>query len=376
MTARNRRSSIVNEEDTFILNDIIKFTSEFRVKNMRFDSNNRDGGVEEFLLNSPSIVELNIKKPNGSVETFTYDTIDGDTTNNASSPNNVYNIFDNGTGIFCIEYQLNYPGTWWIRWEGKRDDVRYVRIEDIDPFGISVTSNRIYVVELDGDRVYVYDYNHNRHISEEFTLHSNNTAPKGISVLSNRAYVVDGFDDRIYVYDLFGNNIGDEEFNLTNDNDAARGVAVTPYNRIYVVDNNNKVFVYDYGGHLLVDDGFDLNVDNDTPSGIIVTTNRIYVVDNGIDDNYNIYVYNLEGNRQEEEEFNLTRTNSIPQGVSIYSNYMYIVDRDSTKAYIYVYDLNGNYQPDRSFSLLGSVPHNAVGAAERSLRVVSSSVLG
>ena len=55
---------------------------------MRFDSNNRNNsGVEEFLLNNPSIVELNIKKPNGSVETFTYNTIDGATTNNASSPN-------------------------------------------------------------------------------------------------------------------------------------------------------------------------------------------------------------------------------------------------------------------------------------------------
>ena len=374
MTTRRREINPVNEKDTFILNDIIKFSSEFRVKSINNDNE------EEFVLNNPSIVEFKIKKPNGVVEAFTYNTIDGATTNNnVSSPNNLYNIFDNGTGIFCIEYQLNYPGTWNIRWEGKREPA--TSLDDINSFGISVTSNRIYIVDNSAEKkIFVYDHSGNRHISEEFDLVSVNINFTGVAVTSNRIYVVNSFvNNKIYVYDHNGNNIEYEEFDLHDDNNSPSGISVTS-NRIYVVDSNsNKAFVYDYGGHRQIDDEFDLvNIDNDTPSGIFVTSNRAYVTDAN---EYRVYVYDHSENLLDpSEDFDLIRTDLTPKGVSVYDDKIYVVVLNSeetpTRAYVHVYDLNGDYQPDRSFSLLGSVPHNAVGAAESSLKVISSGVLG
>ena len=373
MTTRSGKGNLVDEKNTFILGDTLKFTSEFRVKNSNFDPNNRDSNEEEFILNSPSMVVFNIKKPNGVVETFTYNSMNGETTNDASYPND---IFDNGTGIFCIEFQLNYAGIWGIRWEGQKNGS--TSIADMEPFGISVTSDRIYIVNTNGDRVHIYDYSGNKHNSEEFNLHKDNTGPKGISVTdNNRVYIVDLLNNRIYVYDHSGNYQSQESFDLHDDNDEPRGIDVTS-NRIYVVDNNNTVYVYNYNGERQESEEFSLDDDNNNPTGVAVISNRVYIPDLNINNN-RVYVYDRSnGDYISNESFNLHSNNYNPQGIAITLNNIYIIDYDDRNSLVYVfsYDYIGHYQSHRSFNPASNPGGRAVGVSERSLRVISSGVLG
>ena len=88
-------------------------------------------------------------------------------------------------------------------------DYSYISSESFDlhtdngaPSGISVTSTRVYVVDIRNDKVYVYNLSGTRQTSEEFNLHSSNGNPSGIFVTSTRVYVVDDGTDKVFVYSL------------------------------------------------------------------------------------------------------------------------------------------------------------------------------
>ena len=154
--------------------------------------------------------------------------------------------------------------------DGARDNIeRYqngVRVGHLDlnsanddGRGISVTSNRIYVVDRNGSKIYVYNLSGTRQTSEEFDLHVNNGNAQGISVTSSRVYIVDFDDDRIYVYNLSGTRQTSEEFNLHSSNGNPTGISVTS-TRVYVIDfTDNRVYVYNLSGTRQISEEFILD---------------------------------------------------------------------------------------------------------------------
>ncbi len=215
------------------------------------------------------------------------------------------------------------------------------------PEGIAVTSNRIYVVDTENDRVQIFDLSGN-FVAKFGTTGINNNQfniPVGIAVTSNRIYITDSGNNRIQVFDLSGNFV--HGFG-TRGSDSGQfifpeGIAVTS-NRIYVADTfNERVQIFDLNGNFVSQFGTFAgggNLSLTTPSGIYVTSTNLFVADTG---GQRIRVFDLNGNfvRGFGSQGSGNGQFLSPEGVSVNSDRIFVADTRNNR--VQIFDLNGGF---------------------------------
>ena len=215
-----------------------------------------------------------------------------------------------------------------------------------DISGISVTSDRIYVLESPGgngqDKVRVFNYMGVEQVTESFNLdYVSQPGPSGITVTSDTIYILDTgtFGQRIVSYDLMGNLLNDDLFRIPSQF-LPRGISAQN-NRLYVatIGTSKRILVYTFTGDRQNSEEFVLPSANDNGQGITVSVSRIRVVDETAN---KVFVYTLTGTRQINEEFLLDSDNANAEGISIFSegsSTLYVANNGATSRSIVVYSL-------------------------------------
>ena len=93
----------INEENIFIVGDTILMRVEFEIK--------ENNGM--YVKRNPGNIKFSIKNPKGSVDTEKVIV-----NSSLDTTSEIDTITSPEVGVFEIEKRLNYPGQWWIRWEG------------------------------------------------------------------------------------------------------------------------------------------------------------------------------------------------------------------------------------------------------------------
>ena len=207
--------------------------------------------------------------------------------------------------------------------------------ENTSPGRIAFANGRLYVVDADDDKVYVYDVSGQRVPAAEFDLEDRFVFARGITFARGRFHVADPVGDEVLVFDTSGQRVPAAEFDLDPDNDDPFGITFGN-GRFYVVDDTvfdiNKVFAHQASGQRVPAAKLDLDRDNDDPHGITFGNGRFYVVDWRDD---KAYAYKASGQRVPAADFDLKPGNSFPTGITFGNGRFYVVDGIRERVYTY-----------------------------------------
>ena len=213
-----------------------------------------------------------------------------------------------------------------------------------NPTGITFANDRLFVVDVEDDKVYAYRASGQPDALSDFDLDSDNGTPDGITFANDRFYVVDGFDAKVYAYRASGHRDALSDFDLDSNNASARGI-IFANDRFYVVDLfDEKVYAYRASGQR--DAAFDFDLDPDYATtvgatvarGITFANDRFYVVDI-VDEK--VYAYRASGQRDAAFDFDLdpdyatTVGATVARGITFANDRFYVVDRAHDKVQAY-----------------------------------------
>ncbi|MCY4658122.1 MAG: hypothetical protein OXC80_15085 [Gammaproteobacteria bacterium] len=190
----------------------------------------------------------------------------------------------------------------------------------------------------------------------DFALDTANRNPQGVVQLGERVYVVDDQQDKVYVYTPLGARVPGADISLDKQR-VPTGIASAD-ERLYVVDwSDDKVYVYTTGGKRDLVYDFDLASANGSPTGITHADERFYVVD-GTDDK--VYAYTTAGIRDRDAEFRLDRANDSAAGIAYAGEFLHVVDDNDGK--VYAYTTEGVREPEADIALdPGETPRGIAG---------------
>lgn len=200
--------------------------------------------------------------------------------------------------------------------------------------GFDVANGYIYRVDaVPDDAINVYDFSGTKLASKSFTLHADNSSTTDISVTNNRVYVVDQDAARVYVYDLSGTRQMSEEFDLHSVNQDPNGIAVTS-SRVYVLDSeDDRIYVYTLAGVRQMSEEFETSAS--LPSGLAANSTRIYSLERS---GYEVDVYDYSGDEKRfTENFSLSGFDDVTH-IALDDDRIYILRSTGIHAYLY----NGN----------------------------------
>ena len=250
----------------------------------------------------------------------------------------------------------------------------YLHDDNRSPYGIAHANGRLYVVNRDDYKVYVYTVDGQHVAAADFDLHDVNERPTGIAHANGRLYVADWDDEKVYVYTVDGQHVAAADFDLHDDNESPTGIAHAN-GRLYVADiNNNKVYVHTVDGQHVAAADFDLHDDNESPTGIAHANGRLYVVDINND---KVYVHTVDGQHVAAADFYVHDNNSRPWGIAHANGRLYVADINNDKVYVYTVDgqsVGGDVASPRFRA--GSGPGNqeyAIGTAISALTLPAAS---
>ncbi len=196
--------------------------------------------------------------------------------------------------------------------------------------GIAATDNRVYVIDIIDDKIYVYGHNGERYTAEDVSIKAFTENPIGIAATAENIYIVDNKANDVSILDADG-KVSAGNFQLHPDNQAPTGIAVTT-TRLYVVDNeDDKIYVYAHDGTQYPTEDFNLYSHRE-PTGITATSTRLYIVDGDTD---KIYAYGFDGKLQSREVVELVTENRSPTGITATSSDLLVVDIIDQKVYSY-----------------------------------------
>ena len=198
------------------------------------------------------------------------------------------------------------------------------------PAGIAYASQRFYVANDFGNKVFAYRTNGERDAASDFDLDADNGDPERIVQAGGRFYIVDDRDDKVYAYATDGQPDADADFDLHADNGRARGIAYAD-GRIHVLDAGKTVYAYAMDGQRDSAAGFDLGAESSSPMGLAHAAGRYHVVDwHGT-----VYAYGADGRRDIAAEFDLDDANGWPTGIVGHGGRLYVVDYSDERVYVY-----------------------------------------
>ena len=203
------------------------------------------------------------------------------------------------------------------------------------PGGIAYADGRLYVLDYDDEKVYVYEVSGQRVPGSDFDLDEDNGSPRGIAYADGRLYVLDYDDEKVYVYEASGQRVPGSDFDLDGDNGDPVGIAYAD-GRLYVLDyDDEKVFAYEASGQRVPGADFDLNLEgeyiHDGFDLIAYANGRFYVVIDG--DNVKFNRYEASGQRDPDSDFD-SENNSI-EGIAYADGSFYVVDPRVTRVFEY-----------------------------------------
>ena len=147
------------------------------------------------------------------------------------------------------------------------------------PRGITAGDDKIWIIDLQEDKVFVYNSDGTRSSGDDFDFDST-ISPQGIIFANDKLYILSNTDnaEKVWVYNTDGTRSADDDFDLTN----LHFAGITFGNdKFYIMQASfpRQVLVYSSTGTQLTDEGFDISSENSSPNGITLAYNKLYVVD-------------------------------------------------------------------------------------------------
>lgn len=199
------------------------------------------------------------------------------------------------------------------------------------PTEVKVVGNKLYVVDFQIRRVFVYDLTTGNQIVAEKFGDSQLASAIGLDIVGNKAYVCSEFNGEVFVYDITTQaEIVSEKF--------GSGVLSAPNyiqivnGKAYITDSgDSKVYVFDVatGAHLSGEDfGSALNV----PFGIAIVGNKGYVPEFS---GSQVRVYDITTQTElVSEKFGVGVLNG-PTNIKVQNNRAYVVDFTDEIVYVF-----------------------------------------
>ena len=216
------------------------------------------------------------------------------------------------------------------------DDITF--LNSISPLGATASSSRIYL--LTTLRVYVFDWDGNQQVAEEFDLEPNGTAtPQGITLFNNIAIYISYNNGDIHAYHLEDvDNTHRSQYQapilLSGINDNDKYLAFDETNeKVYVGNSsNNQIQVFDYDGNLQLtkDLGVLTNDFSNFIQGIELYNNKLYVVNR---QNNSVQPFSLIN--VENRTISLDDGNTNPHGIAVNENRIFVYDNTANNIYLY-----------------------------------------
>ena len=201
-----------------------------------------------------------------------------------------------------------------------------------DPRGITFANGRLFVTDLNDEKLYAYDASGRNVPGADLDLATLNVWPAGITFANGRFYVVDWLFEKVFAYDASGRHVPDADFDLASANTSPHGITFAN-GRLYVADfTDEKLYAYDASGRHVPSANFDLASANTWPRGITFANGRFHVVDR-IDDK--VYAYDASGRHVPSADFDLASANTVPEGITFANGRFYVVDDADHKVYAY-----------------------------------------
>ena len=210
--------------------------------------------------------------------------------------------------------------------------------------GIALSSSRIYIVDNNPDKIFVYDHQGNRQSSEEFNLHSDNTTPLDVKLLGNFLYVLEegtpSTDDEFFTYHITDVNQRGLSSDLHSNTGGIRNIAYRNNTLEWYAYNNTTKVLADLGSNGLSYTSVystDLNL---VCEGLVTNNNLLYIAHSAPFTSFpgpTIYAYSYidpSGPKHPENSFNLD-SGDRPTGMDFYDNKLWICDRTSDTVKVY-----------------------------------------
>ena len=218
-----------------------------------------------------------------------------------------YNVLT-GTGASLKSFSIYKTGTTGIAYDGDR---------------------YFYLVNNEYDSVYKVSEGKKRYSTNTgFELTAGNNNPQGMTWHDDKLYVVDADDVKVYVYHINGTHYMDGDFDLHSNNDMPRGIEYHD-EKFWVVDKDGTIYCYDNNG-FFANNNRDLIYENTDPGGIVYVRGNFLIPD--VDDNkvYSYHAYSEKSSYDNVSSLNIplnVTTNNNPIAVKKIDTHFYVIQQ-------------------------------------------------